>query len=376
MNAAEPRHDHRAEHRIGHQPQHDFKPGRRHLLHQHAIELCRGFVFFRRRHHRIKSLAHRRIAFDMQTDRTGLGLVRNVGRFDFHRHLGTGLFGNTHRVVGGLRQRFTRHRESIRRQHFFARAFGHRAAGFFHQRTRLLNIAARRPCRFGAFGVGGAEFAVVDRRLHRLHARERVAEHRHAGGGDRQLIEFGLVVALANPQHRHRLGGRLPRLDRRLKIGARRHRISRDHHIDVFIGGDGFDATAEQVGLADQRIADVGRIGSGRHFRQEARQFLARLLRILGPAQTIGRTVIDQQHAIAAGNRRRRSARALRNALGTQQHRHLVKLVAIIHADHTALFQRGIGHVIGAGHCAGVRGSSMAAGFSATKFHHHNRFAN
>ena len=86
QHAAEPGHQHQAPCRVAIDAENDFAAGRRHRLHQHAVDARRRRMTLGGCEHAIIGRAHRIGAGEIQGDGAGFGLVRNIVGLDLERH--------------------------------------------------------------------------------------------------------------------------------------------------------------------------------------------------------------------------------------------------------------------------------------------------
>ena len=130
MDAAEPDHQHRPEIGVAGDAENDLEAGRRHLLHQHALDRRVGWAAAAFAMHPRVGLAHRGLALDPECDRAGFGLVGDVRRLHLERHRAADPRRRGHRVFDGRSHRLGWARHPVSREQRLGAVLGqHRAGG-------------------------------------------------------------------------------------------------------------------------------------------------------------------------------------------------------------------------------------------------------
>ena len=322
--------------------------------------------------------AHCGRVHQVELDAAGIGLVRDVGRVDFHRHREAELLGQEQRLAGRAGDDGARHRDAECGQQGLGFHLREHLAPFgqhgFDQHARALHVrlvAVRE--RAGSLrqqALVAVEGGDVGEGFHR--------GFRRAEGGDAGLGKCGpsgLDLDVAHPAGQQRLVEAAGDLDQRVghlqRVG---HRLGgeddqRAVHAGIFHAQGDRVAVAFRRGVADDVHRVVVRPGGGKHFIQlrdglvgQAGNGYAQVDRMVDRHHARPAAVGDDRQPVAAG------AVGRGKGLGGGK-----QLADRHHAHHAGAAHRGVEHVVGADQRAGVRHHRLRAGGMAPDLDHEHR---
>ena len=365
----------RTKHRIADNAQHHFNTWRHHFLHQHAIDACVRRVASGRFHNLHVAAMHRIVALQAQPDRTGIGLMRNVGRIDFERHLAGELPRMGDRLFRLAGEPFARDGKSVFGEHEFRFPLRQRSGVRAELVARRLHRNAGRPLRhIRLLLVSSDALAEIHRCAQRPQAWQRIAVDRHTQsnqifGGWRRII-----CACADPDHGRRLRTIEHELHAAFDLLAGHERENRCDCVYVRVARYRIQRAAEHRGFAGgerRKIAGIEYLAAvtGQH----AGQHCLRLCRVFSPVYALIGAHIGEMHDVAAGRSDRRCTATLGPTAFTQKDRCLVKLAAGVHAYHAVLFECGLIDIVNSSDGAGVRCRRTAARFGAAQLQYDYR---
>ncbi len=242
MDAAEPRGNDGPEYRVANNAEHHLDALRHHFLHQYAVDagirrVARGGV----QHLRISD-THRVVALQVELDRAGIGLVRNVGGVDLERNLAGDFARQGNRLFRSARELLACDRKSI---------FGECELRFaLGQCARLRS----------EFFVCGNTLSEIGGRADRAQTRQCVAINGNPGSDQFLRRRLRVVGAGADPDHRRRFRAVAHELDTCLDLRARHKREDRRDRVDVRIVDDRVERAAEHRRLAGRERREVARV--------------------------------------------------------------------------------------------------------------------